>query len=74
MDGQGIWARSPLIEPSVAPPKRLDIPAVGKKLRPLVWIFIGIIWAFNHLDLICHLDFDICHSNPGMSTFAVYVP
>ena len=37
----------------------------AKKPRTLVGIFHGIIKAFNHLDLICHLDFDICHSNRG---------
>jgi len=41
-----------------------------KKPRPLIGIFHGIILALNHLDLICHLDFDICHSNPDIKTAA----
>jgi hypothetical protein len=28
--------------------------------------------AFNHLDLICHLGFDICHSNPEHRTSLDY--
>jgi hypothetical protein len=33
------------------------------KPRPLVEVSHRNIYAFNYLDLICHLDFDIFHSN-----------
>jgi hypothetical protein len=39
--------------------KPLSSTKPWEKLRLLVRIFHEIIEAFNHWDLICHLDFDI---------------
>jgi hypothetical protein len=30
--------------------------------------------AFNHLDLVCHLDFDICHSKSAVRTSEDIIP